>query len=238
MPPGVAQEMQAHGLTNADYATILQRDPFANGPGAVTSRFQPLNMTFPYEPPFAAGDKPPSTNFLLSNSGMSSDTVTDEDDYKVGLTVTAGVNFIVQSSLTVSDSWEWDNTSTFGQSAGTTQTASVTVGGPSFGYTGPTDIAVYYDRIYQTFMFQALAPGAAPRVKGLVTNQAGRPVANAEVTVTSHGVSYRSYTDARGEYRVFGDFAGPVTVHSGSTSLSIPKLSEGQSVDLKVKAEM
>ena len=40
-------------------------------------------------------------------------------------------------------------------SPGTSESASVAIGGPGCGYSGPTDIAVYYDVIYKTFS----APG-------------------------------------------------------------------------------
>jgi hypothetical protein len=35
----------------------------------------------------------------------------------------------------------------------TTQTASATIGYPSNGYTGPTEIKVYWDSLYNSFAF-------------------------------------------------------------------------------------
>jgi hypothetical protein len=60
MPPGVKAQLDAAGLTTADYAALLGADPFAFGDASIDfGRFAALNTTFPYEPPYAPGDSPP-----------------------------------------------------------------------------------------------------------------------------------------------------------------------------------
>jgi hypothetical protein len=46
-------------------------------------------------------------------------------------------------------SWEWTNKSSQSSSSGRTESASVTIGGPGFGYNANvTDIQVYFDTLY------------------------------------------------------------------------------------------
>jgi hypothetical protein len=53
------------------------------------------------------------------------------------------------------------------------QSATVTIGGPSFGYPGPTDILVYWDTVYRTFMFAfSTEPASA---MGSIIDQLGKP---------------------------------------------------------------
>ena len=47
------------------------------------------------------------------------------------------------------------------------QSATVVVGGPAFGYTGPTDVLVYWDTVYSTYMFAFASQ--APRISGVAT---------------------------------------------------------------------
>ena len=49
------------------------------------------------------------------------------------------------------ESLEWTNTSE--QTLESKQSATVTVGGPGFDYSGPTSVLVYWDTVYNSFMF-------------------------------------------------------------------------------------
>ena len=87
---------------------------------------------------------------------------------------------IWKASVKSENSWIWTDTKTDATSTGTTQSISVTIGGPAFGYTGPTDMAAYYDQIYQTFAFAPVVaqPGT---LRGVVMSRAGKPIAGQEV---------------------------------------------------------
>jgi hypothetical protein len=233
LPPGVAQIFQKHGLTAQDYANILKQDPFANGPGTVGARFKPLNTTFPYEPPFSASDPVPTYSFSVTDSSVTTNTSSVENDYKVELDIKTGANFIASASLENKDSWEWDNTSSKSDSATATQSAAVTVGGPSFGYTGPTDIEVYYDAIYKTFMFRALDPSQPLAFKGTWKSRAGQPVGFKEVIVNTKGGTYRTFTNAKGEYRVYGKIIGPATIRAGSITQNLTAIEPNKGVELR-----
>lgn len=233
MPPGVAQILNNYGLNAQDYATILQRDQFASGSPAITARYLSLNMTFPYEPPYSATDPVPTTNFTLTNAQTATNTTTLVQDYTVGLTVKTGTDFIAEASLEVDDSWDWTNTTANASSNETMQSAAVTVGGPAFGYTGPTDIQVYYDRMFKTFLFSPIDASERPAFKGMLTGLNGQPIARQEVTAVAAGVTYRTFTDARGEYRVFGKISGPVTVKANGVTQVVPRIQPNQNIDLR-----
>lgn len=208
MPVGVKAQLDAAGLTTTDYAEILEADPFANGDIPIdTNRYASLNTTFPYEPPFAPGDPSPTLNFTATHAVTSTTSTTVTNEYKVGLTITADTNFlsVFKTSLKTDNSWTWTDENSHAETIGSTESASVTIGGPSFGYTGPTDVGVYYDQIYKTFVFKFVPPSlqSAP-LEGLVVSSSNAPVAGREVVVVADGVSYRAFTNAVGEFRVFG----------------------------------
>jgi hypothetical protein len=70
-----------------------------------------------------------------------------------GRTADAGFLDLGKSTLRDTVSWEWTNKSSASFATGTTQSASVTIGGPAFGYAGKTVLALYPDTIYHTFAF-------------------------------------------------------------------------------------
>ncbi len=205
MPPGVAQRLAYYGITTADYAEILEADPYAYGAVPVSSRYVSLNTTFPYEPPYAPGDPVPTLNFTATYS--STDTSGSEvvNEYTSGVTWEGGLDFIslVQAKLKVESKWTWTDTKSLSTATGTEESASVTIGGPAFGYTGPTDMGVYYDLLYKSFLFVPI-DGAPPTVTGWVYSRSNRPVAGKQVLLSANGVTYRTFANADGEFRFFG----------------------------------
>ena len=63
--------------------------------------------------------------------------------------------------LKLSRTFEWTSTNETEMTDAETESASVTIGGPSYNYAGPTDILVYWDTVYHSFMF-AFPSEAAP----------------------------------------------------------------------------
>ena len=204
MPPGVANELAQHGITTAEYANILTHDPFANGGTFVdTTRFVQTTTSFPYEPPYEAGDVPLSYQLTLTNETTSSSTSSHEKQYKVGVEVSGGNKFTEWAglSLKVSSEFTWTNSRQTTSSTTSTESATVKVTGPSFGYTGPTNLAVYYDTLYKTFMFKAIT--YPEDVGGLVLDVRGLPVAHQLVTMTVNGVRHQTVTGLDGSYKFF-----------------------------------
>ncbi|HXW14398.1 MAG TPA: carboxypeptidase-like regulatory domain-containing protein, partial [Terriglobia bacterium] len=104
--------------------------------------------------------------------------------------------------LNSSDSMEWTNTSSLGTSTQSLQSASATVGGPAIGFSGPPDVLVYWDTIYNSFMFAF--PTTQPTATGSLLDSAGKPVANQAVTLTAGGHMFKTLTNAKGQYRIYG----------------------------------
>ena len=110
---------------------------------------------------------------------------------------------------------------------------SLTVGGPAFGYTGPQNMDVYYDTLYKTFVFVPFEL-SAETLHGLVMSSAGKPAAGRLVIATAGGVKYRTYTNARGEYRFPSKFTGPIDLQVGSAAQHLPQFEPGKSIDFRL----
>ncbi|MGH9429787.1 MAG: carboxypeptidase-like regulatory domain-containing protein, partial [Terriglobia bacterium] len=238
MAPGVAQTLRTHGITTQDFPEILKADRFAtrSGPlGAFASqgrifidsrRFKSLGFTFPYQPPFAPGDKATTLTFKLENSTTESSASSVETAHTVGLTASAEFQFtaFLKTKIKLDNKWTWTNSTTNSTSADAKESASVTIGGPSFGYTGPTNIQVYYDVLYKTFLFVPVGSGLEPSLQGVVARSSKRAVGGTEVVVVANGVKYRTFTNAKGEYRIFDKISGLVQVQVGGVTKKPPLL--------------
>ena len=230
MAPGVAETLRTHGITTQDFPEILKADPFATGSGPLggltpqrftfidARRFKSLGFTFPYEPPFAPGDKATTLTFNLENSTTQSSASSVETSHTVGLSASIEFNLVLKEKVKLDNKWTWTNSTTNSTSSDAKESASVTVGGPSFGYTGPTNIQVYYDVLYKTFLFVPVGSGLEPSLQGVVTRSSKRVVAGKEVVVVASGVKYRTFTNAKGEYRIFDKIPGSVLVQVGGVT--------------------
>ena len=204
MAAGVKQQLDAAGLTAADYAQILAANPFAQGATAIDpNRFLPTPQTFPYEPPLSAADPVFTSSITAQNAVNATNTHTVQRQYSVSASVSAG---LLGSNLKVADSLEWTNSSTYGSSSTSTQSATATVGGPAFGYTGTTDVVVYWDTLYSSFMFAF--PSTPPAAVGAITDAAGKPLAFKAITLTVAGRKFETFTNHQGQYRFYGATGG------------------------------
>jgi hypothetical protein len=239
MPPGLAQTLLAHGITPADYPTILKADPFAGGATAIdTRRFKSLNQTFPYNPPFSATDPATTMKFTSAFTTSSASSQSASSEYSVGVSVQGDAGFasLFETSVKLESSWTWTHTNAAAATASRTESASVSVGGPSFGYAGPTDMAVYYDSVWKTFMFAPIASSVFPSMRGTVRSLAGAAQAGREVVVVTNGATYRTVTAANGQYRVFGKLVGPIQVRVGSVRKQLARVPAATSrVDIQVR---
>lgn len=159
--------------------------------------------------------------FVISNSETATIESAFEDEYKVGLSMSGTVGFLDLARATLKDTatWQWTNKSSRSSATGTSQSASVTIGGPAYGYLGGTVMQVYFDTVYKTFAF-AIVPigGAKVGVDGTLVSASGRPLATTEVTLVANGVKQRTFTNAKGEFRFFGDITGSAIVHAAGTA--------------------
>jgi hypothetical protein len=141
---------------------------------------------------------------------------------------------LAQAKLKDTGSWEWSYKSSNSKSTGSTQSASVTVGGPAYGYTGPTVMRVYVDTIYHTFAF-AVEPVEMKEigVKGVVAGSDGKPLPFSEVTLQKDGAEYRTFTKERGEYAFFGKIDGPAIVQAAGVKQVLGQTSPARTLDLR-----
>jgi hypothetical protein len=113
-------------------------------------------------------------------------------------------------SLKLSASFEWTDMSSSVNTLASSQSATVTVGGPAFGYAGPTDVLVYWDTVFNSWMFQF--PTESPSVTGLVTDKHGKPVARHAVTLSGRSQAFTTFTNSKGQYRFYGTPEGKVKI--------------------------
>lgn len=236
---GVLAELKAAGVTPSDYPHILAADPLATGASGSLdpARFVPINTMYPYEPPPTPNDPVLSTTTIISGSVTNTDAATAKYTYSAGLTLSGSAGFLGMASTTlkVSTDWSWTNSNSESVASGTLQSASLTIGGPGFGYAGPVEVEVYMDTIYNTFAFALVPPDTSEiAFKGALKSRSGRSMSGKEVTLVSNGVTYRTFTDHQGGYVFFGHITGPVRIQAGGVTEVIPQTRPPQVRNLTV----
>lgn len=249
-PPAELNALQSAGITPQDYPTILKADPFASllrvrvppnqaiGTSSSTpdpKRFQYTNNSFPYEPPLTAKDQQGTQKITVAHTINQTSGVTNSTEYSVGLNLQTAANILdlVKASLKSENTWTWTDASASSTSSGTTESATIVVGGPAFGYQGTIEnIDVYLDTTYKTFLFWPVSSNSAS-LSGTVLSAAGKPAGGVDVKVFANGVTHRTFTDARGQYRVFGRISGPIRVQVEGVSKDM-QLPATRKVDLVV----
>ena len=155
MPSGTAQALASAGITEDEYSEILQAYPFYNKPAVLDqNRFKYVN-TYPFQPPYNPGDTPISATYStkFNTSGEFDSTVKNE--YSVDVKTEGDLGFLsfADVGLKRSNKFTWTDIDTRKSSSSETETMTFTIRGPSYGYTGPTAVKVYYDVVYKTFAF-------------------------------------------------------------------------------------
>jgi len=234
--PGVVQRLQSYGITPEDYPQMLKADPFAYGtPTVDDKRFQFVFTTFPYEPPYAPGDPVPIDKGGLAYSSTGTRSTTVQNEYTVGVSISGSVNFaeLFKASVKTENKWTWTSTDTRSTSTSTSESASVAVGGPAYGYSGPsTDIAVYYDVIYKTFLFTWVETTLQPSLYGSVKTPSGKVVSGKEVDLVANGIKHRTFTNTKGEYRIFGTISGPLQLQVDGTKKQLLQVPRDKKADI------
>jgi hypothetical protein len=231
MPPGVASELKSAGLTAQDYQEILALNPFTQvtemiHPYVDLSRYLPTTQSFPYIPPLTANDPVATLTDTISDTVTISRAHSIQTQYSVSMSLSAsfgGDKDLLSGSLKADGSLTWTDTSTTTSTNSSTQSATVSVGGPAFGYSGPTDVLVYWDCIYNSFLFAF--PAVPPFHSGTLVGEAGKALAGRMVSLKLNGHTYQTYTDANGAYRFYDAVgravAGHGTLASGGGALAV-----------------
>jgi hypothetical protein len=220
IPTSVLKALTDSGIVPArDFPEILDRDVLANNSTPDPVRFQSLNSTFPYEPPFGPNDPVPTQSFNQSNSVTSTVTTKVTDDYTVTASLSGSGNFpdIANATLKQANSWTWSNTTSTSASTGRSDTATVTVGGPAYNpnYNGPIRMEVLYDSMYHTFAFVPFEGGSVTTA-GVLFDAKVVPLPYHDVYLTSpDGVTYHTVSNAKGRWQFYD-------VSSGRCSIDAP----------------
>jgi hypothetical protein len=235
MPPAVTQTLAAHGITAADYPTILGRDPFSGKPSPVPSpvplpppdpsRYSLVDL-LTYEPDSSAT----AQTYAIKTDTTTTQGTTGTDSYSIGLQVsaTAGLADWLKVNLKDGINWTWTNTASTQQSSGTSQSATAKIVSPSLSYQGPTDIAVYWDTVYETFLF--FPASGAPVLSGTVESVSGQLAQGADVVVRVGNRTVHAFTDRKGVYRVYGLPAGSASVSANGLTRTV-SLGSGAKLD-------
>jgi hypothetical protein len=148
------------GLLAADYEENLKADPFVANPSfdpASSTRYALIEQaTFPYD---ATATPSEHAYTGLATDATSQTSGTDDQHYvSVEASVQIGSTGLTggQTKLDTTGKWLWDTKSQATTTNTSTQTATFNIWDPAASYTGPDTIAVYWDTVYQTFVFYPL----------------------------------------------------------------------------------
>lgn len=200
----VGKELAAMGFETADYKTILSADVFAYGANAIDPKqFVQTSYNLPYEPPLAGAGSALKT---VTISNEAKDT-TEKDqsastDLSVSMTTTFSGGF-ASGSVKIADEWTWTNENSSSSSADATQTATAAVGQPSATYMGPTNISLYWDSIWQTFLFVPTTLTGTPILSGTVMDASGRVIPFSAVSLEIGTLRLRTFTNQQGDYAFY-----------------------------------
>lgn len=204
-------KLDSYGLTDADYAEILKANPMASATDTTTidtTRYLPTTQSFPYNKPASDGTQP-LTTLDINNTTTTTSTHQVQVQNTVTATFTQGMPNVLHFKEV--GQLQWTYTNTYGTSTTTTQTASVTIAGPGKDSQVPySDVLVYWDTVFNTFMFDFAKD--QPAYSGTVPSTQGMAVSNQTVTLTSGGKTYTTVTDANGNYRFHHVPKGQATV--------------------------
>lgn len=221
IPADVAAHLNARGMTADDYQQIVQADPFAVSSNAPINpgRFIPTSMTFPFEPPLSSSDGSSTYTYTLTSDSSTKITESTESQNSLELKVTvkAGLSGFASLTLTNDDKWTWTYDNETVSTTSSESAATAAVGDPSSAYTGPTDIAVYFDSVFHSFLFVPQSTSSL-FLQGVATDAGGRPAIHQKAALSLSGHNFITWTDNRGQYRFYGR---PAELGSLSGTLSI-----------------
>ena len=232
----VGDTLSKYGITPMDYPDILRHDPLASGSvDQYPDRFKQLNFTFPYVPPPSSSDSPDVMTYTVSNNSTSTLGTAVESSSVVGASISLGGSFLelVKASMKSANTWEWTDKSSLSTSSGYSESASIAIRGPSYGYKGSTIMAVYFDRLYRTFAFVPVT--ASISLRGTLVSPSGTPIPWEEVSVlSSDGVAtHRTLTNQQGVFFLTGDMDGDVTIRTKGVTKTINSVRTVRTIEIR-----
>jgi hypothetical protein len=132
------------GVTSADYANIMNADPFANPSGnqvPASGRFVKLDSFSYYGDPTTV-----TYTYTVINSTTTTNSVMTSYSYSEGFT---GTLF----GVSLGDKVTFTDSSTTTNKTMSTDTSMLSLTMPTTSYAGATTLNLYEDTVYKTFMF-------------------------------------------------------------------------------------
>ncbi len=158
MPTGQKLILDSNGITSAFYPELLKADPFVGGVGP-NPAIDPARFVFvksdPYLPPLQPGYSTNPISDTFSRSVTNSTTQMTSSTWSSSITLKGNVDFfsLLSFSLQVQSKFTWTSSSNTKTSTTDSTSESITIQGPSYGYTGPTLVRIYEDTIWKTYFF-------------------------------------------------------------------------------------
>lgn len=156
IPHDVLTTIQGWGITAEYYPELLKADPFASADDSILAtqheRFDLVGV-FPYIPVSTPGYKANTQTFSLQRKFTNTSESQSQVSYSVSVRIGGSLGTeIAKSFWTVQDKFSFTNTTGTKDSTATSSQDTITVGQPAYGYTGPTVLRVYEDKIWKTFV--------------------------------------------------------------------------------------
>jgi hypothetical protein len=196
---------QSNGPTGLDDATreaLLKLDPFAGGGPGVTlpsPRFV-LVDTFDVNAPHTY-----NLSYSVTNSDTQQTTQTESEVEDDTASFLAFANIGVPQTVKL----QWTLTQSSAATATTTRTMTQQV---QF-YANPSEyysVEVYSDVIFGTFAFQSVGTTSQSLLHGQLLDPQGKRMPFSEVVLSSGGRTYRTVTDANGNFSFHAEAINPV----------------------------
>jgi hypothetical protein len=190
-----------------------------------------------YEAPATENPIVNTTKYDINSSSTVTTGRATQNSYDVGLSMSGsfGSDVIAKTTIKFTDKWNWTNSSNTSATTGTNQSATYVIGQPAFHWPpGTMELFAYRDTIYDTYAF-VLVPIDRLQValKGTLTSAAGAPMGGENVYLSENGVTYHTVTNAKGEYVLYGNITGPVTVQAAGKTQTVPQSQPARTVDLR-----
>lgn len=167
------------GITPDEYLNILKHDPLVKhdpdhpivdeimSPATMPDRYL-LVRKFIYKAPLEEGASNDVETWTQTDAISYTRIHEGTDISTVAFTLGAESKLtgIAHTTLKDTEKWVWTNKSSNQSSVGTTNSATMTIGGPAYGYKGDILVKMYEDTVYHTYCFE-LVPYSSEEVAAI-----------------------------------------------------------------------
>jgi len=204
------------GFTSDDFTQILSTDPFANGSTAIDiKRFSALPYNVTYEALSPATDSDgnqvmrcdaATTTIVLKNETGQSNSGDFSTSYTSSFNMSVGIPKVITSDFKDETKWTQESVNTQSSTSDTSATMQISCHSSAWKdpYGRPTIVGVFWDNIYNSYMFAFLDVSHANLLaQGTLKNASGNSLAQKDVSLVYGKKTYRTRTDSNGAFRFY-----------------------------------